>query len=29
MVVDHAKVVVDTRNVCHKAGIMNGKVVKA
>ncbi|MPR08707.1 nucleotide sugar dehydrogenase [Microvirga tunisiensis] len=29
LVVEHAKLVVDTRNVCAKAGIVDGRVIKA
>jgi UDP-N-acetyl-D-glucosamine dehydrogenase len=29
LVVDHAKLVVDTRNVCAKAGIVNDRIIKA
>ena len=29
LVVDHAKIVVDTRNACAKAGIVDPKIIKA
>jgi hypothetical protein len=29
MIVDNAKVVIDTRNVCHKAGLDSARIIKA